>query len=67
MPKLEWDVWNWSLLDVPTSVPDLTNALVGSTEIPTAALQHLIESLLERVELVISGARSGGTEVRLEM
>jgi len=39
----------------PTSVPDLTNALVAEwKQIPAAIFQHLVESLPRRVEAVIA-------------
>ena len=39
----------------PTSVPDLTNALVAEwKQIPTAMFQHLVESLPRRVVVVIA-------------
>ena len=55
----------WDLLErrlrarpnCPTSVPNLTNALVA--EVPAAMFQHLVESLPRRVEAVI--AAKGGT------
>jgi hypothetical protein len=38
----------------PTSVPNLTNALVaGWKKVPAAIFQHLVESLPKRVEAVI--------------
>ena len=44
----------------PTSVPDLTNALVAEwKQIPAAMFQHPVESLPRRVEAVI--AAKGGT------
>ena len=44
----------------PTSVPDLTNALVAEwKQIPAAMFQHQVESLPRRVEAVI--AAKGGT------
>ena len=44
----------------PTSVPDLTNALVVEwKQIPAAMFQHLVERLLRRVEAVL--AAKGGT------
>ena len=44
----------------PTSVPDLTNALVAEwKQVPVAMFQHLVESLTRRVEAVI--AAKGGT------
>ena len=43
----------------PTSVPDLTNALVAEwKQVPAAMFQHLVESLPRRVEAVIP-AKSG--------
>jgi hypothetical protein len=45
-----WDEWEDRLRarpNHPTSVPDLTNA-------PAAMFQHLVESLLRRVEAVIA-------------
>ena len=43
----------------PTSVPDLTNALVAEwKQVPTALFQRLVESLPRRVEAVI--AAKGG-------
>ena len=37
----------------PTSVPDLTNALVAEwKQVPTAMFQHLVEGLTKRVEAV---------------
>jgi hypothetical protein len=45
----------------PTSVPDLTNALVAEwKQVPAAMLQHLVESLPRRVEAVIT-AKGGPT------
>ena len=45
----------------PTSVPDLTNALVAEwKQVPAEILQHLVESLLRRVEAVIA-AKEGPT------
>ena len=42
-------------LNRPTSVPDLTNALVAEwKQIPTAMFQHLVESLPRRAEAVIA-------------
>jgi hypothetical protein len=39
----------------PTSVPDLTNAFVAKwKQVPTAILQHLVESLPRRVETVMA-------------
>ena len=39
----------------PTSVPDLTNALVAELkQVPAAIFQHLLESLPRRVEAVYS-------------
>jgi hypothetical protein len=39
----------------PTSVPDLTNALVAEwKQVPTAMFQHLVESLHIRVEAIIA-------------
>ena len=39
----------------PTSVPDLTNALVAEwKQVPAAMFQHLVESLHRRVEAVIA-------------
>ena len=39
----------------PTSVPDLTNALVAEwKQIPAEMFQHLVESLPRRVETVIT-------------
>ena len=39
----------------PTSVPNLTNALVAEwKKVPTAMFQHLVESLPRRVEAVIA-------------
>ena len=44
----------------PTSVPNLTNALVAvRKQIPATMFQHLVESLPRRVEAVI--AAKGGT------
>ena len=44
----------------PTSVPDLTNALLDEwAKIPTDRLQNLVESLPRRVEAVV--AAKGGT------
>jgi hypothetical protein len=44
-------------LIAPTSVPDLTNALVAEwKQVPTAMFQHLVDSLLRRVEAVIAGS-----------
>ena len=41
--------------NLPTSVPDLTNALVAEwKQVPSAMLQHLVESLRRRVEAVIA-------------
>ena len=38
----------------PTSLPDLTEALVAEwKQIPTAMFQHLVESLPRRVEAVV--------------
>ena len=43
----------------PTSVPDLTNALVAERKkVPASMFQHLVESLPRRVEAVI--AAKGG-------
>ena len=40
--------------DRPTSVPDLTNALVAEwKQVPAAMFQHVVESLPRRVEAVI--------------
>ena len=48
----------------PTSVPDLTNALVAEwKQISAAMFQHLVESLPRRVEPVI--AAKGGTNSML--
>ena len=45
----------------PTSVPDLTNALVAEwKQVPAAMFQHLVESLPRRVEAVIA-AKGGPT------
>ena len=45
----------------PTSVPDLTNALVAEwKQIPAAMFQHLVESLPRRVEADIA-AKGGPT------
>ena len=45
----------------PTSVLDLTNAVVAEwKQIPTAMFQHLVESLPRRVEAVIA-AKGGPT------
>ena len=45
----------------PTSVPDLTNALVTEwKQVPIAMFQHLVENLPRRVEAVIA-ARGGPT------
>ena len=45
----------------PTSVPDLTNALVAEwKQVPTAMFQHLVEILPRRVEAVI-GVTGGPT------
>ena len=45
----------------PTSVPDLTNGLVGEwKQVPAEMFQHLVESLLRRVEAVIT-AKGGPT------
>ena len=42
----------------PTSVPDLTNALVVEwKQVPAAMFQHLVDSLLRRVEAVIAASR----------
>jgi hypothetical protein len=42
----------------PTSVPDLTNALIAEwKQIPTAMFQHLVEILPRRVEAVIAAKR----------
>ncbi|KAK3515234.1 hypothetical protein QTP70_012248, partial [Hemibagrus guttatus] len=39
--------WNWSLLNIPTSESDLTDALVEQSQIHTATIQHLVENLPE--------------------
>ena len=45
----------------PTSVPNLTNALVAEwKKVPAAMFQHLVESLPRRVEAVIA-AKGGPT------
>jgi hypothetical protein len=45
----------------PTSVPDLTNALVAEwKQVPAAMFQHLVESFPRRVEAVIA-AKGGQT------
>ena len=44
----------------PTSVPDLTNALVAEWKSPAAMFQHLVESLPRRVEAVLA-AKGGPT------
>ena len=45
----------------PTSVPDLTNALVAEwNQVPAAMFQHLVESLPRRVQAVIA-AKEGPT------
>ena len=45
----------------PTSVPDLTNALVDEwKQVPEAMFQHLVESLIRRLEAVIA-AKLGPT------
>ena len=42
----------------PTSVADLTNALVAECkQVPAAMFQHLVESLPRRVEAVIAAKR----------
>ena len=47
--------------NLPTSLPDLTNALVAEwKQIPAVMFQHLVESLLRRVEAVIA-AKGGPT------
>ena len=47
--------------DRPTSVPDLTNALVAEwKQVPAAMYQHLVESFPRRVEAVIE-AKGGPT------
>ena len=44
-----------AMLNRPTSVPDLTNTLVAEwKQVPAAMFQHLVESLLRRVEAVIA-------------
>ena len=46
---------------LPTSVPDLTNALVAEwKQVPAGMFQHLVESLPRRVEVVIA-AKGGPT------
>ena len=48
----------------PTSVPDLTNALVaGWKQIPAAMFQHLVENLPRRVVAVI--AAKGGDQLHI--
>ena len=48
----------------PTSVPDLTNALVTEwKQIPAAMFQHRVESLPRRVEAVI--AANGGDQLNI--
>ena len=49
----------------PTSVPDLTNALVAEwKQIPAAMFQHLVESLPRRVEAVIA-AKGWGDQLHI--
>jgi hypothetical protein len=46
----------------PTSVPDLTNALVAEwKQVPAEMLQHLVESLPRRVKAVIAAKVGGPT------
>ena len=47
--------------NLPTSVPNLTNALVAEwKQVPAAMIQHLVESLHRKVEAVIA-AKEGPT------
>ena len=69
--ELDWPVQHhikhvWDELDhrlrarpnCPTSVPDLTNALVAEwKKAPAAMFQHLVESLSRRVEAVLAAKR----------
>ena len=53
-----WDELEWQLRvrpNRPTSVPDLTNALVAEwKEVPIAMFLYLVESLPRRVEAVLA-------------
>ena len=53
-----WDVLERRLRarpKCPTSVPDLTNALVAEwKQVPAAMFQHLVESIPRRLEAVIA-------------
>jgi hypothetical protein len=54
----EFERWLRARLDRPTSVPDLTNAVVaGWMQVPAAMFWHLVQSLPRRVEDVISAKR----------
>jgi hypothetical protein len=54
----------WASPNRPPSVPNLTNALVAEwKQVPTAMVQHLVESLPRRVKAVI--AAKGGTNSML--
>ena len=51
----------------PTSVPNLTNALVAEwKQVPAAMFQHLVESLPRRVEAVIA-AKGGLNSILIPM
>ena len=51
----------------PTSVPDLTKALVAEwNQVPAAMFQHLVESLPRRVETVIA-AKWGTNSILMPM
>jgi hypothetical protein len=51
----------WARPNRPTSVPDLTNALVAEwKQVPAEMLQHLVDSFRRRVEAVIA-AKVGPT------
>ena len=53
--------------NLPTSVPDLTNALVAECKQVSAAMfQHLVESLSRRVEAVIP-ANGGANSILMPM
>ena len=64
---------NWNgdcepVLIAPTSVPDLTNALVAEwKQVPAAMFQHLVESLPRRVDGGCYNSNGGTNSILMPM